>query len=132
MGTKNKGGRPKISWDEKQWKQFKTLCSMQCTQEEICAVMGVTDKTLTRLLNDRYKNESFSEIYKRESASGKASLRRIQFDIAKKGNATMAIFLGKNYLGQSDKQEYEDVGEKEITINVMAATPEDIESDDEE
>lgn len=104
MATKNKGGRPKIEWNAKQWKQFETLCAIQCTQEEICAVMGVTDKTLTRLLKEHY-DDSFSEIYKSKSASGKASLRRIQFDIAKKGNATMAIFLGKNYLGQTDKQD---------------------------
>ena len=36
---------------------------------------------------------------------GKASLRRTQFKIAEKGNANMAIFLGKQYLGQTDKAE---------------------------
>ena len=30
------------------------------------------------------------------------SLRRTQFKIAEGGNATMAIFLGKQYLGQKD------------------------------
>ena len=127
----NKGGRPKIEWTAKDWKQFETLCGLQCTQDEICAVMGVTDKTLTRLLDEHY-GESFSDIYKKKSASGKASLRRIQFDIAKKGNAAMAIFLGKNYLGQTDKQEVEETGDRNITINVSAATRDDIESDDDE
>lgn len=103
MATK-RGGRPKIEWNEKEWKQFEALCGIQCTQIEICQVMGVTDKTLTRLIKEHY-NETFSEVYEKKSASGKASLRRIQFDIAKKGNAAMAIFLGKNYLGQSDKAE---------------------------
>lgn len=120
--AQNKGGRPKIEWSTEQWEQFEKLCSIQCTQEEICDVMGVTDKTITRLVKDHYK-DSFSEIYKIKSADGKASLRRIQFDIAKKGNAGMAIFLGKNYLGQSDKQEYTEVGDREIKINVSAATP---------
>ena len=30
-------------------------------------------------------------------------MRRSQFDLAKKGNATMLIWLGKQYLGQTDK-----------------------------
>ena len=28
--------------------QFESLCAIQCTEEEICDVLGVTDKTLTR------------------------------------------------------------------------------------
>lgn len=44
---------------------------------------------------------SFSEIYAIKRGSGKISLRRAQFELAKK-NAAMAIFLGKQYLGQSD------------------------------
>lgn len=124
---KNKGGRPKIEWEEKQWQQFDSLCAIQCTQEEICSVMGVTDKTLTRLLQEKH-GESFSEVYKRKSASGKMSLRRIQFEIAKGGNATMAIFLGKQYLGQKDQIET-NVPDTSININVSAATPDDIEQE---
>jgi hypothetical protein len=33
------------------------------------------------------------------------SLRRLQWNNAKKGNVTMQIFIGKQYLGQSDKVE---------------------------
>ena len=36
---------------------------------------------------------------------GKASLRRMQYGAANKGNVTMQIWLGKQYLGQNDKQE---------------------------
>lgn len=124
---KNKGGRPKIQWSDNDWQRFDSLCAIQCTQEEICSVMGVTDKTLTRLLQEKY-NESFSEVYKRKSANGKMSLRRIQFEIAKGGNATMAIFLGKQYLGQKDQIET-NVPDTSININVSAATPEDMEMD---
>ncbi len=73
---------------------------MQCTEEEICGCFDVTDKTLTRWCRDTY-GMSFSEIYAIKRGSGKISLRRAQFELAKK-NAAMAIFLGKQYLGQSD------------------------------
>ena len=73
---------------------------MQCTEEEICGCFDVTDKTLTRGCRDTY-GMSFSEIYAIKRGSGKISLRRAQFELAKK-NAAMAIFLGKQYLGQSD------------------------------
>ena len=43
------------------------------------------------------------DIYMAGKERGKASLRRVQFDLAKR-NAAMAIFLGKNLLGQSDQQ----------------------------
>ena len=93
-------GRKKIHWDEPKWEQVKELCGIQCTAAEICAVMGVCEETLNRLIRDTYKM-SFSEYYEKHSANGKASLRRNQFRLSKT-NAAMAIFLGKNILGQSD------------------------------
>ena len=44
---------------------------------------------------------TFSEAYKTYSVDGKVSLRRMQFNLAKT-SAAMAIFLGKNMLGQRD------------------------------
>jgi ubiquinone biosynthesis protein UbiJ len=38
-------------------------------------------------------------------AFAKPKLRKAQFDCALGGNATMLIWLGKQYLGQIDKQE---------------------------
>ena len=45
--------------------------------------------------------ENFSTIYKRHAEKGFISLRKYQFDHAKK-NASMAIFLGKVLLGQKE------------------------------
>lgn len=45
----------------------------------------------------------FSDVYKRLSVKGKISLRRYQFQQAEK-NVTMAIWLGKQYLGQTEKE----------------------------
>jgi hypothetical protein len=92
-----KTGRPRAQIDQA---QFEKLCGRQCTEAEILAWFGVTDKTLTRWCKETYK-KSFSEIFKEKRETGKISLRRHQWRLAEK-NASMAIFLGKNYLGQKD------------------------------
>lgn len=92
--------RPKKEIDQE---QFEKLCGLQCTEEEILSWFDVTDKTLTRWCKETY-NEGFSAVYAKKREKGKISLRRAQFRLAEK-SATMAIFLGKNYLGQKDSFE---------------------------
>lgn len=81
--------------------QFEVLCAIQCTQEEICAVLGVTDKTLNRWCRETY-GKNFSEVFRKKRLNGKASLRRAQYQTAIKGNSSMLIWLGKQWLGQSE------------------------------
>ena len=97
---RNLGGSPKKEIDKK---TFEGLCAIQCTKVEMCGIFDIDEKTLTRWCKDTY-GIGFSDIFKRKSAAGKISLRRTQFEMAKK-NVVMAIFLGKQYLEQSDKQE---------------------------
>ena len=80
--------------------QFEGLCRIQCTEEEICGVLNCDDATLCRWCKTVY-GRTFADVYKEKRQGGKASLRRQQFKIAET-NATMAIWLGKQYLGQSD------------------------------
>ena len=53
----------------------------------------------------REYKDSFGNVYKKTSAAGKMSLRREQWRSAEKGNVTMQIWLGKQWLGQTDKVE---------------------------
>ena len=62
--------------------------------------MNCDDATLCRWCKTVY-GRTFADVYKEKRQGGKASLRRQQFKIAET-NATMAIWLGKQYLGQSD------------------------------
>ena len=79
---------------------FENLCGLQCTLEEICGWFDVTDKTLDSWCKRTY-HASFSEVFRQKRGAGKISLRRSQWRLAEK-NATMAIFLGKQFLGQRD------------------------------
>ena len=114
-------GRPKKEIDKK---IFENLCGLQCTLEEIAGVFDCSVDTIERWCKREYK-ETFAEVYKKHSAKGKTSLRRIQFKLAEK-SAAMAIFLGKNYLGQkdsiieTDEQTLQAVGEALVKIKRAA------------
>lgn len=95
MGKKK--GRPRKEIGKM---EFEGLCKLQCTEREICGVFGICEDTLNSWCKRTYKM-TFSEVYKIYSVDGKVSLRRMQFNLAKSSPA-MAIFLGKNMLGQSD------------------------------
>ncbi len=96
--TKNKRGRPlkEINKDN-----FEKLCGLQCTLLEMLCFFDVSDKTLEDWCKRTY-GLNFSEVFNLKRNAGLISLRRAQFRLAQK-NAAMAIFLGKNYLGQVDK-----------------------------
>ena len=84
-------------------KQFESLCAIQCTEEEMAAVLDVSVDTLERWCKRTYKR-GFAEVFAEKRANGRASLRRNQWKLSET-NPTMAIFLGKQYLGQTDKRE---------------------------
>ena len=86
-----KRGRPKIEID---LEQVEKLGMLQCTYSECGAWFGVHESTLK-------KNPEFITAYKKGSEKGKISLRRKQFKLAEK-NTSMAIWLGKQYLGQRE------------------------------
>ena len=114
-------GRPKKEIDKK---IFENLCGLQCTLEEIAGVFDCSADTIERWCKREYK-QTFAEVYKKHSAKGKTSLRRTQFKLAEK-SAAMAIFLGKNYLGQkdniieTDEQTLQAVGEALVKIKRAA------------
>ena len=93
-----KTGRPKAEISQT---EFEKLCAMQATEQEICDWFGVTDKTLSRWCGEVY-GKTFSEVFRQKRGVGKISLRRTQFHLAEKSPA-MAIWLGKQYLGQKDE-----------------------------
>jgi hypothetical protein len=96
---KNKGGRPKVVID---YAMLDKYCAIQCTGEECAALLSIDYDTLNRCLK-RDHSMGFTDYYAQKSVLGKASLRRTQFKTAEAGNATMLIWLGKQWLGQVDR-----------------------------
>lgn len=98
-------GRPRKEIDTE---QFKKLCGLQCTEEEIAGFFDVSVDTIERYCKRTF-NLTFAEAFKKHSAAGKISLRRMQFKLAEK-SAAMGIWLGKQYLDQKD---IPDLGDEE-------------------
>ena len=109
-------GRPRKEIDKT---EFEKLCFLQCTEREFCSWFDVSDETLNKWCKENYDGRTFLDVFKEKRENGLISLRRTQFQLAEKSPA-MAIFLGKNLIGQTDKMEQtvNDVSEhKGITIN---------------
>ena len=83
--------------------QFEKLAGMMCTRDEIAGFFGVSLDTLEDWCKIQYQDTPYHVIC-RLANGGKARLRKIQMEQAEK-NPTMAIWLGKQYLGQTDKVE---------------------------
>jgi hypothetical protein len=78
-------------------KQIEQLASFGCTNVEIASFFGCSENTIRR----------YGEFLTKGRDKGKIKLRQLQWRSAEKGNVTMQIWLGKQILGQTDKQEIE-------------------------
>lgn len=97
-GNGKVSGRPRIEIDPK---EFEKLCAIQCTLIEIAAWFKCSMDTIENFCKKYYKS-TFSDAFTTYSAQGKMSLRRNQFRISET-NCGMAIWLGKQYLGQKEE-----------------------------
>lgn len=96
--------RPRKEIDKK---QFENLCALQCTEKEMCGWFDVCEDTLNSWCKATYKDEEgkpmcFSDVFAQKRGKGMISLRRNQVRLSET-SASMAIWLGKNWLGQSDQ-----------------------------
>ncbi len=90
-------GRPNFEFTPKILEQVKTMASYMCTKAEIGKIIGCSESTINR-------NESAQEAWEQGVALAKQEIRKTQFDIATKlKSSIMAMWLGKVYLGQTDK-----------------------------
>jgi hypothetical protein len=110
----NKGGRPpKLQPDAKTLELLEGMGKIQCTTKEAACVLKVAETTFLRFISE---HPEAKEAFEMGKGSGLHSLRRTQFKLAE-NNAAMAIFLGKNYLGQTDKQDITASVVSDVTVS---------------
>jgi len=93
-GRRNGAGRKPVEID---LVELEKLCFLHCTDDELAAFFGCS----TRTIEKRRKDPAFQEAMERGKAKGRMSLRRTQLRLAEQ-SAAMAIWLGKQCLGQRD------------------------------
>lgn len=114
-------GRPKI---EINLDELERLSALNCTMPELAAYFRVPLRTL----EDRYTNDpDIRATINRGREVGKLSVRRKQMQIMNDMNsATMAIWLGKQLLGQRDKHDVITEDRGETALNEAFSVIEDL------
>ena len=97
--------------------QVEALAALQCTFDEIASGLAVSTDTLDRRRKD---DPAIADAIKRGRDLGTRSLRRLQRTAAKDGNVTMQIWLGKQWLKQTDKQDLSVNGNMSVHFDIAA------------
>lgn len=97
--------------------KFERLCEIMCTKVEIAHIFDCSEDTIERWCKKTYEGKTFSQVHEQHRNLGLVSIRRSQMELSKK-NPAMAIFLGKNYLGQSDNAKVEHTGGVNISMDI--------------
>lgn len=101
-------GRPKYQFTDEQIVKAGELAFKGCQNGTIASILGCDNETVKKYLSQRLT---------KKRAERKAWLREVQMVRAKTDTSgAMAIFLGKNELGQADKQEIEHSGNVSVEI----------------
>lgn len=98
--------RPRKELEDIQFDGWDQLDALIVWASEIyCAEkLGLNIDTLAARIKERY-GLSFSEYKRKRQEPMRINLLKKQYDVAMSGNVSMLIWLGKQYLKQSDKQE---------------------------
>ena len=100
MANKKKGRKPvDVSGDK-----VEMLSRFGCSTVEIARLHNCSETTI---------RTKFREEIERGRENMRIKLRQLQWKQAELGNTSLLIFLGKQYLGQSDRNELELVGNLE-------------------
>jgi hypothetical protein len=87
-------GRPERKFTPEQRKEVETLARKGCKTLTISSITGIPETTLRR---------QFGEVMTKQRALHKMDIRDAQNGLLEDGNPTMAIWLGKQQLEQTDK-----------------------------
>jgi hypothetical protein len=98
---KSNAGRKKVEID---WKKVDRSLIAGSNGVQVAAMLGVHPDTLYNKCKE-VKKMDFSAYQQQKRQEGNDILLGLQYELAKKGDRGMLIWLGKNRLDQSDKKE---------------------------
>ncbi len=83
------------------------LASFGCTHFEIAKFFQCDESTVRK---------EYKEVMEKGQEKMKLRLRQLQWKHAELGNTSLLIFLGKNYLNQTDKAQVDHIGNLEAVL----------------
>jgi hypothetical protein len=89
-----------VSKKQINYETVEKLAGLHCTDWEIAYIVGVSPSTFSRR---KKSDKRLCEALEKGHATGNMTLRRLQMKSARRGAAAILIWLGKQYLGQTDK-----------------------------
>ena len=112
----SKGDKPK--------KVTKPLIPIDPAQVEKLAVIGCTNVEIADIFNcdESVIRKRFPDILTKARGNMKKRLRRLQWAAAEEGDKTMLVWLGKQMLGQTDKQDVNHSGNIAVTNGIGVDT----------
>lgn len=134
MEEKDKGGRPRIEITDQMLGKIQGISTMQCPDEEVAAFLGMSYATFKRR---KAEDPRLAQAIETGRDQGRQMLRAAQWTKAigdgdTVGNITMLIWLGKQYLGQSDKADLYSGGKPfEFTIAINGEKDQEKDQDEE-
>ncbi len=97
-------GRPPTESAKIDKDELEKLMKLNLSEQEVSDWFDVQPKTLIRFVNKEF-GCTFVQLRNKGFVRTKAAIKRAQIENALKGNTVLLIWLGKQYLGQSDKIE---------------------------
>lgn len=113
-----KGKKPMLALTDDGVKYVEKMFGMNCSMEEVAADLDVSTKVLLNSAN----RDKVLRARERGHERFLTEIRQQQRAILKRGDSRMAIWLGKQYLGQTDKVE--------ASVQVEQKTADDLTWDD--
>lgn len=106
--------------DAERRRQFEEMANRWMTADDIAAVLGLSRSGLEDWCH-RVLRMTPAQAIKRGRAGARNSLLKKQWEHVESGSVAMAIFLGKNYLDQSDSPKPQE-SRPPVSIVIMPAT----------
>lgn len=114
-----KKGRKTLEID---WDKVDKMLRAQCSGASIASAIGVHFDTLKNRVRSVHKME-WADYAAAKKADGRENLRYKQYEYAMMGDKTLLIWLGKQLLGQRDKDPEDESSNKTQVIIQTAKTP---------
>lgn len=99
-------GRPNKEID---WNVLDAVLQYGASKLDCADLLNVSEDTVDKKIKQSHKM-TFSEYREKKMGKMRIKLLQKQYEVAMNGNVALLIWLGKQHLGQSEKQEI-DVGE---------------------